>query len=152
MVVPLTTVMVYLTRTFADVQVRTKRQLSRSPQVARDAAFWVSILSQLFVLVYVLGVARGKPSLLCDSIILQSFRARRQGPPSLYRPGGYHMPHQYMHIFSRLHAFLAIPNINVWLGQIVPRVVLELRQGSPLSQADLREMAELLVAEAVQRG
>ncbi|CAB1097870.1 unnamed protein product [Ectocarpus sp. CCAP 1310/34] len=36
--------------------------------------------------------------------------------------------------------------------KIVPRVVLELRQGSALSRADLREMAELLVAEAVQRG
>lgn len=47
---------------------------------------------------------------------------------------------------------LSIVVINGCLGQIVPRVVLELRQGSALSQADLREMAELLVAEAVQRG
>ncbi|CAN0403194.1 unnamed protein product [Pylaiella littoralis] len=36
--------------------------------------------------------------------------------------------------------------------KIVPRVVLELRGGFRLSQADLREMAELLVEEAVQKG
>lgn len=38
------------------------------------------------------------------------------------------------------------------VAQIVPRVVLELQAGVRLSQADLRQLAELLVVEAVQRG
>lgn len=38
------------------------------------------------------------------------------------------------------------------VGQIVPRVVLELQAGVRLSQADLGQLAELLVVEAVQRG
>lgn len=43
----------------------------------------------------------------------------------------------------------------VWVvpgGQIVPRVVLELRGGFRLSQADLHQMAELVVVEALQKG